>query len=227
MQEPTAKISEIFTSIQGEGPFVGQKQVFIRFSKCNLACKYCDTDFKNAAVLFAPLKLVEKINDIDCDIISLTGGEPLLEVEDSAFLLEFLKLLKAQPKAKKIYLETNGTKIAQLKKIIDFIDIVSMDIKIESATGQKNRFKENEEFLKTAIENNKKVFVKIVFDKNIKDDEIEAILKIAKKYNVEIILQPKMPLDKGLDMIKIFDKFYNQYKNVRLIPQVHKFLNII
>ena len=40
-----AKIREIFTSIQGEGPFVGYKQLFVRFSKCNLNCKYCDTDF--------------------------------------------------------------------------------------------------------------------------------------------------------------------------------------
>ena len=38
-------IKEIFTSIQGEGLYVGEKQIFVRFCKCNLACRYCDTDF--------------------------------------------------------------------------------------------------------------------------------------------------------------------------------------
>ena len=39
------KIKEIFTSVQGEGPYVGYKQLFIRFCNCNLKCNYCDTDF--------------------------------------------------------------------------------------------------------------------------------------------------------------------------------------
>ena len=41
-----AKIKEFFTSIQGEGPFVGYKQLFVRFCGCNLSCKYCDTDYR-------------------------------------------------------------------------------------------------------------------------------------------------------------------------------------
>ena len=39
------KIKEIFESIQGEGPYVGYKQLFIRFCNCNLKCNYCDTEF--------------------------------------------------------------------------------------------------------------------------------------------------------------------------------------
>ncbi|MCK5661099.1 MAG: 7-carboxy-7-deazaguanine synthase QueE, partial [Methanosarcinales archaeon] len=39
----TTHIYEIFNSIQGEGPYVGMRQVFVRFCGCNLACEYCDT----------------------------------------------------------------------------------------------------------------------------------------------------------------------------------------
>ena len=44
-EQHKAKIKEIFASIQGEGPYVGVKQLFIRFCACNLNCDYCDTPF--------------------------------------------------------------------------------------------------------------------------------------------------------------------------------------
>jgi len=39
----TAPITEIFSSFQGEGPHIGERQVFVRFSHCHLHCAYCDT----------------------------------------------------------------------------------------------------------------------------------------------------------------------------------------
>ncbi len=221
MQKQSTKIREIFTSIQGEGPYVGQKHIFVRFCRCNLNCAYCDTDFnsKNAKDY--------NINDLflnlaknDAEIISFTGGEPLCELD---FLKEFLSEYKIKLN-KKIYLETNGTLYKNLAQIIDNIDIISMDIKLESATGQPNLFFENEEFLKIAQK--KETFAKIVFDENISDDEIEKTTTLAKKYNILLILQPKMPMNKELDLDIIYDKFYKKYKNIRLIPQVHKFLNL-
>ena len=156
------KIKEIFTSIQGEGTYIGQKHIFIRFSKCNLNCKYCDTDFKSDLKEYSSDELYNYLKNIDCGVISLTGGEPLLEAE---FLEEFLKkyYLKLN---KKIYLETNGTLTDKLAKIIDFVDIIAMDIKLKSATGQENKFVENDKFLKIASE--KETFLKVVFNGNIK-----------------------------------------------------------
>lgn len=213
-------IKEIFTSIQGEGPYVGEKQIFVRFCKCNLNCKFCDTDFKaTGAKEYSTSDLFDILNRSPVQTVSFTGGEPLLDIE---FLKELFSNFDLR---KKIYLETNGTLALQLSEIIDFVDVISMDIKLKSATGQENNFKENEKFLSLA--NKKEVFVKVVFDKNITKDEIEEVIKIAKKQNNLIILQPKMPLDKDLVLEQIFSEFYEQYKNIRLIPQVHKFLNII
>lgn len=215
-------IKEIFTSIQGEGPYVGEKHTFVRFCKCNLKCNFCDTDFDlkkskeyNIDELYGILKKE------DSQILSFTGGEPLLDVD---FLFEFLSKYKNKLN-KKIYLETNGVLFKELNKIIDFIDIISMDIKLESATLQKAQYKNNELFLDIASK--KEVFVKIVFDKNLNDDEILKSIKLVQKYNTLIILQPKMPLNENLNIEDIFNKFYLKYKNVRLIPQVHKFLNLL
>ena len=221
MQKQSIKIREIFTSIQGEGPYVGQKHIFVRFCKCNLNCAYCDTDFNSQnAKDYNIDDLALNLADNDAEVISFTGGEPLLELD---FLKEFLSEYKSKLN-KKIYLETNGTLYKNLAQIIDYIDIISMDIKLQSATGQKNLFFENEEFLKIAQK--KETFIKVVFDENISDDEIEKVTYLAKKYNTLLILQPKMPINKGLDLDNIYNKFYKKYKNIRLIPQVHKYLNL-
>ncbi|MBR2069315.1 MAG: 7-carboxy-7-deazaguanine synthase QueE [Candidatus Gastranaerophilales bacterium] len=216
-----AKIKEIFTSLQGEGPYVGEKHLFIRFCYCNLNCHYCDTDFKpNDAEEYTVDELYNKIKDIPCNAISFTGAEPLVE---KSFLKIFLEKYKSKLN-KKIYLETNGTLHKELSEIIDFIDIVSMDIKLQSATKEENKFHDNEEFINIAKE--KELFIKIVFDNKITDEEIIKCANLAKKYNLQIILQPKMPLENDLAMINIFDKFFDIYQNIRLIPQTHKFLNL-
>ena len=221
MQKQSTKIREIFTSIQGEGPYVGQKHIFVRFCKCNLNCAYCDTDFNSQnAKDYNIDDLALNLADNDAEVISFTGGEPLLELD---FLKEFLSEYKSKLN-KKIYLETNGTLYKNLAQIIDYIDIISMDIKLQSATGQKNLFFESEEFLKIAQK--KETFIKVVFDENISDDEIEKTTTLAKKFNTLLILQPKMPINKGLDLDNIYNKFYKKYKNIRLIPQVHKYLNL-
>ncbi len=217
-------INEIFSSIQGEGPVVGYKQLFIRFCGCNLKCNYCDTEFQ-AGQEFTPQELYDTIT-LEYDLntfhsVSLTGGEPLLSAD---FLKEFLPKIK--PMAK-IYLETNATLTGQLTLIKDYIDIIAADIKLPSATGL-DTFKLHERFFQEChcIE----TFAKIVFDDKITDAEIQKCCKIGRENNLELILQPKMEGNKMSITPEfcneILDKFTANYKNVRLIPQVHKFLDV-
>ncbi|MDD3237657.1 MAG: 7-carboxy-7-deazaguanine synthase QueE [Candidatus Gastranaerophilales bacterium] len=221
------KIKEIFTSIQGEGPYLGYKQLFIRFSRCNLHCNYCDTEFLAdfETNKYSPLELAKKIKKDEIDSIhsiSLTGGEPLIE---NQFLKEFLPLTN-----KKIYLETNGTLTEELKSVIKFIDYVSMDIKLNSAGGNGNLFDKHKDFIKICKDNKKEIFVKIVFDNNITDKEIKLSAELAKNADIELILQPMMAgktlVVSSDKIIEVYDKFNNHYKKVRLIPQTHKFLDI-
>src|SRR5574344_1255571 len=114
----TTKISEIFTSIQGEGLYIGVKQLFIRFCGCNLHCTYCDTDkeVNENCMNFSVEDLIEyikKFNLKNIHSVSLTGGEPLLWAD---FLSEFLPKLKQEFKGKS-YLETNSTLKDNLVKI--------------------------------------------------------------------------------------------------------------
>lgn len=224
----TTQVKETFKSIQGEGPYVGCEQVFIRFCKCNLSCAYCDTDYlaTEKSKSYTANELLEEINKLNTKnihSISLTGGEPLL---DTKFLKEFLPLTD-----KKIYLETNGTLAKELNEIIDNIDIVSMDIKLPSATKIQALAGKHKKFIEVCTENNKEIFLKIVFDETISDKEIEECIKLAETNNLIIVLQPLMVEDcmkiSSVELMIIFGKFTQKYNNVRLIPQVHKFINII
>ena len=218
------KINEIFSSIQGEGPVVGYKQLFIRFCSCNLNCEYCDTEFQTG-VEYSPQELYDKISsEFDLSTfhsISLTGGEPLLSVE---FLKEFLPKLKGKAK---IYLETNATLFKQLSEIKNNIDIISADIKLKSSTGL-----DTTDLHKKFFEQCKNIdtFAKIVFDENITNDEISQCCSLGEKCNIPLVLQPKMSEDKMTitsDFCnEILNKFTKLHKNTRLIPQVHKFLNV-
>ena len=72
-------IKEIFESIQGEGPYIGVNQLFVRFSKCNLNCDYCDTDFQTNLKEYTETDFINEINKYNnIHSVSLTGGEPLL-----------------------------------------------------------------------------------------------------------------------------------------------------
>lgn len=216
------KIKEIFTSIQGEGPYIGYKQVFVRFCGCNLNCAYCDTEFSQEdSTEYSATELAEIINkNTGCHSVSLTGGEPLLHIK---FLKELLPLIEIP-----VYLETNATLHENLREIINFVDFIAADIKLPSCTGLKDLWEDHNTFFNISKEKN--VFAKIVFDSNITEEEIELAGRLGQKYNIELVLQPKMdesnPLVNKEFMEKTLDLFLSQYKNVRLIPQVHKFLNV-
>ena len=222
MTNSTARIREIFTSIQGEGPFIGYKQLFIRFCGCNLACKYCDTDFDSkSGKEYSIEELIELENsNIDCHSVSLTGGEPLLQAD---FLKEFLPLSKLP-----VYLETNATLPEKLVKIIDYVDYISADIKLPSCSGNVPLWNNHDRFFEIASE--KILFAKVVFDENITEEEIYNAIKLASKYNIELVLQPKCTSESIIPDMNftegILNKILAGYKNVRLIPQVHKLLNI-
>ncbi len=215
-------IKEIFASIQGEGPYIGYKQLFIRFCGCNLNCNYCDTEFGvSDSKKYSVNELANIVNDnLDCHSVSLTGGEPLLNVK---FMKEFL------PKCGlPVYLETNGTLNKELAEIIDFVTYISADIKLPSCTGLKPLWKEHDKFFNIASK--QILFAKVVFGKGVTDDEIKQACELCSKYDIELVLQPKMngviPEVKSDFMEKVLDKALKYYKKVRLIPQVHKFIDV-
>ena len=93
------KVSEIFSSIQGEGPHAGKPSVFLRTALCNLKCVWCDTKYTwdwdnydySKEVHELPIeKVLEKIKEFEPKHVVITGGEPLIQQNDIASLLSKL-----------------------------------------------------------------------------------------------------------------------------------------
>lgn len=160
--------------------------------------------------------------------VSLTGGEPLLYAD---FLRIFLKLLREHNL--KSYLETNGTLPEDMRRVIDLVDIIAMDFKLPSSTLGKDFWKEHLEFLK--VSSGKKVFVKAVVTATTTDEDIEKAAGLIKRVSpsTPFILQPATPV-KGDDktvaparLIHFMDLWAgHNLDNIRVIPQVHKMLNV-
>jgi 7-carboxy-7-deazaguanine synthase len=76
----TLTVNEIYQSIQGESTWAGLRCVFVRLTFCNLRCTYCDTEY---AFYEGKKRSVDDVFDevvaIDCPLIEMTGGEPLLQ----------------------------------------------------------------------------------------------------------------------------------------------------
>lgn len=219
-----AKITEIFSSIQGEGLYVGQAQAFVRFHDCNLNCNFCDEQNKKKFKEYTPEELIAAILKENKKVISFTGGEPLLYAD---FLTEVLPYLKK--KGFIIYLETNGILKNKLLDIIGFLDIISMDIKLPSSAGCSALWKAHSDFLKEAIA--KKVFVKSVITNKTLLADIKKAISIVEKIDRDIffILQP-VTVNNRIQKIKQAEEFLSaacsRLRNVRLIPQVHKILGV-
>ena len=229
-----APIIEIFSSFQGEGLLIGQRQIFVRFAGCNLNCAYCDTKnsiSKDDCILMTPSEVASKIESIltpDCQTISFTGGEPSLYPD---FINEVSRLTNLD-----IMLETNGT-LPDNIDLIDNLDMVSLDIKLKEhfeGDFKEDIFLNEIKSLNLLIEKSINVYCKVVILPQLNLESFEEVIKkideeIIDKNNVQIIIQPSSPLNDWENLssrLFEFSEAAGKYFEVSTIPQIHKILNI-
>ena len=229
-----APIIEIFSSFQGEGLLIGQRQIFVRFAGCNLNCNYCDTNdskSEKSGKLMTPEMVTEEINKIltpDCKAISFTGGEPSLYPD---FINEVSKNFNLS-----IMLETNGT-LPDNIDLLNKLDIVSLDIKLpEHFDGDFDEeiFLNEIKSLNLLREKSINVYCKVVILPSTKIKSFKEVVEklsqnISSKSNLKIIIQPSSPLGEWKDInfrLFEFSEVVGQYFEVSTIPQIHKILDI-
>ena len=246
----SAPVQEIFSSVQGEGVYVGKRQVFVRFAHCHLKCAYCDTPMQTSDGMahleavpgsgelvklenpMRPETLVDQIitllRQTPHHSVSFTGGEPLLY---HAFLKD---VFPAIAPLSKTYLETSGTQPDFLAEILEDTDIIAMDIKLPSSTGEADQFDNHAAFYQLAkTRPETELFVKLVFNAEITDAEIRAVKTIVRDVSTPLILQPETSLkDRKVHLapariLEVEAAFARHFEDVRVIPQTHKILDVL
>jgi organic radical activating enzyme len=238
------RVTEIFSSLQGEGLRLGERMIFVRLAGCSWRCRYCDTPASLSARTGTETTVEDVIDRVRSlreeqpqETVSLTGGEPLLQTEFLGALLTAMKRLNFFT-----YLETSGTYPELLKPVIDQTDLVAMDIKLPSAVGRPF-WEEHADFLNIS---SGKVFVKIVLTEGTTDEELERSFRIAAAADPipAVVLQPATAIVdlearilRGKDGLspdgpwvlppspsrlqQMWERFRRRLPDVRIIPQMH------
>lgn len=228
--EKKATVHEIFVSRQGEGLFVGAKQVFLRFSRCNIACNYCDTDNSvGAAVAVDEIAAqIERLRwqEPDLHSLSLTGGEPLLHAANIPTIADV-----ARQAGLLVFLETNGTLPEAMRRVRDSVDIVSMDIKIPSVGKTKPCWREHAAFLRETRGLSR--YVKMVLSEETDLAEFQQAVDLiaAEDPQIPTVLQPVTPVGNvpaisAEKLSSLKETALAALWDVRIQPQWHKLWNV-
>lgn len=129
----TLRINEIFHSIQGESTHAGRPCVFVRLTGCHLRCAYCDTEY---AFREGDTRNINDVFDeamsYDCDLVEITGGEPLNQKRVHQLMTRLCDAGKA------VLIETSGAVDIDAGGLTDPRVIRIMDIKTP-ASGESHR----------------------------------------------------------------------------------------
>lgn len=255
----TANLVEVFSAIQGEGVNVGTRQLFIRFGGCDLRCTYCDSAqtwrpqanceieiepgkrvYEMIENPVSPSQLLGWVKRLDQphvhDSISLTGGEPLLHGQ---FLQVFLPQLKQQCRLP-IYLETGGHRDCDLDSVLPYIDLIGMDLKLPSVSGEEH-WAAHRRFLAKA-HGNTEIFCKLIVSNQTSPDDLRQAAEVIGSVDQAIVcfLQPMTPIGTFSGGVRDQRDLANaptpaqvldwqvlmkrSLDNVRVIPQTHKMI---
>src|SRR6476661_4447230 len=96
-------VNEIFHSIQGESTHVGRPCVFVRLTACDLRCSWCDTPYAFTEGRKMTVEdVVSQVRGYGCDVVEVTGGEPLLQKDVYPLMQRLLE------EGRTVMIETGG-----------------------------------------------------------------------------------------------------------------------
>jgi 7-carboxy-7-deazaguanine synthase len=124
-------VNEIFYSIQGESSYAGWPCVFVRLAGCNLRCTFCDTQYAYEQGSERSIQdIIEEVVRRSCQLVEITGGEPLIHAESPELIIQLLDL------GYTVLLETNGSRDIS---VVDGRCIKIVDVKCPSS-GEADSF---------------------------------------------------------------------------------------
>lgn len=203
------KVNEIYYSVQGESTFTGLPCVFVRLTYCNLRCTYCDTEYafydgKDLSIT----QIFEEVKKYDCKLVEITGGEPLVQMDECLLLMKQLC-----DEGFEVLIETGGSLSI---KNIDYRVKIIMDLKCPSSGMEKKNLYENIDYLKLTDE------LKFVIGSR---EDYEWTLDVMKKYDLENKCKILLSVVFGkLEPVQLVKWILEDKLNVRFQLQMHKII---
>ena len=231
------RLFEIFTSVEGEGILYGTKTLFVRLAGCPFTCFYCDT--KESLPLDSGTEYyIEDANSlIDSNLknqtykVNFTGGDPLIQHEAVALLAKHI-----QNKKIPTYLESSCFDIDRFNHVLPFIDIVKIEFKTKDSDFVDTKHYEKlishtMKCLQSSVKSKKTTYIKVVVSSKTQLNEFAKLVqeifdKISKENIDGFIIQPTYGISEpSLELLlELYDLVYPHYIDVKVVPQLHKFI---
>jgi 7-carboxy-7-deazaguanine synthase len=208
--DKTLRITEIFLSIQGESSHAGRSCAFVRLTGCPMRCVWCDSEYTfTGGERISFDEILAKLKDFNCNLVEITGGEPLAQKNVFPFITMLCDL------DYEVLIETGG--YVSTEKVDERAKII-LDVKCPASGESERNYWANLERL-----NPEKDEVKFV----IADLEDWKFAKeIVKKYDLqnrtkEILVSPVFGIE---NLAEIAETIAQSNLKVRLNLQLHKYI---
>ena len=231
----TIQLSEIFTSIEGEGILFGTKTLFVRMAGCHLKCRWCDTSYalpmysgNTYSIDYVKKLIVDHLQPFTYKV-NFTGGEPLVQHEAVIELARFVR-----EKGLTTYLESACYDSDRFAKLLPYIDVCKVEFKMRDSEvvdmDHYDNLLQNEiKCLRTSVSNRKITYIKIVVTNSTDTKEFAILVgNIFQHVSTEdidgFVIQPSDGIDKPTTerLLRFYDIVCSRYREVRIIPQLHK-----
>lgn len=235
------RISEVFTSLEGEGVLLGTKTLFVRLAGCPFRCGYCDTDYALPMDSGTEYGMDEAFDLVRGSIqrgtfkVNFTGGDPLVQHEAVAELARRVRGEAGVP----TYLESSCYDAARFKTVLPHMDYVKAELKTEDSgfvDGPRYPALLNEalECLRASVELGTFTYVKIVVGASTTEAHLADLVGRAVEAAPDgggaglsgLVIQPVTGDGApGLDhLLRLYDAARPLYGDVRVVPQLHKMI---
>lgn len=231
------RIFEVFTSVEGEGILCGTKTLFVRLAGCPFSCFYCDT--KEALPVDSGVEyslhdaqfLINKNLQEHTYKVNFTGGDPLMQHESVALLARYVQTLGVYT-----YLESSCFDSKRFSHVLPYFDYIKIEFKTPDSEFVKSHnystmYENVLQCLTKSVQSAKTTYIKVVVSRRTTLEYMQRLVRdicdvAVPKELSGFVIQPTYGVEEPSlsNLLKMYDIIHTKYTNVRIIPQLHKYL---